>query len=100
MFICLEVMQRLKINRKVCDDLLLQISAILFGSHIDLLRETPQNVERLNKLRLGFAERCRIASRLNIKLEIYKIFVDIIEASHVIEHYQDLFGNRSSHELY
>lgn len=99
-YVCLDVMQRLKINKKVCEDLLLQISAMLFGSHIDLLRDTPQNVERLNKLRLGFGERRAIASRLKIKLEIYKIFEDIIEASRGIEHYQELFGAKLPHELY
>lgn len=80
--------------------MLLQISAILFGSHVDLLRETPENVERLNKVRLGFAERRSIALRLGIRLEIYKIFDDIIEASREIEHYKDIFGRRLPHELY
>jgi hypothetical protein len=96
----LDVMQRLAINKKICEDLLLQISAVLFGSHLDLLRDTPQNVERLNKLRLGFGERRSIASRLNIQLEIYKIFEDIIEASRGVEHYHELFGTKKPHELY
>lgn len=93
-------MQRLTLNKKICEDLLLQISAILLGSHVDLLRDTPENVERLNKLRLGFAERKLIASRLNIRLEIYKIFQDIIEASRGVEHFNELFGNKQPHELY
>jgi hypothetical protein len=93
-------MRSLKINKKICDDLLLQVSAILFGSHVDLLRETPENLERLNKIRLGFGERQNIASRLGIQLEIHNIFDGVIEASREIEFFNELFGKRKAFELY
>ncbi|KAI6204003.1 hypothetical protein M3Y94_00622300 [Aphelenchoides besseyi] len=95
-----EIMKRLKVNKKICEDLLLQISAILFGSHMDLLRETPEQEERMNKLRLKFAERRNIAVRLSQNLEIHKIFDGVIEASRGVQFFDDLFGKHSPSDLY
>ncbi|KAI6208721.1 Protein ELYS [Aphelenchoides besseyi] len=98
--IIFQIMKRLKMNKKICEDLLLQISAILFGSHMDLLRDTPEQEERMNKLRLKFAERRNIAIRLSQSLEIHKIFDGVIEASRGVQFFDDLFGKRSSSDLY
>jgi hypothetical protein len=93
-------MGRLRTNKMICDDLLLQISATLFGLHIDLLRDSPENVERLNKIRLGFGERRTIAAQMRVRPEIYRIFDDVIEVSRGLEHHKELFGKRSAHDLY
>ncbi|KAI6218625.1 hypothetical protein M3Y99_01698400 [Aphelenchoides fujianensis] len=95
-----EIMQQLVVNKKICEDLLLQVSAILFGSHMDLLRETPEQEERMNRLRLKFAERLNIAARRQQNLEIHQIFEDVVAASAQDELFTELFAHRAPTDLY
>ena len=95
-----ETMTRLSLDKKICNDLLLQISGILFGSQMDLLRESPEQVERMNKLRLRFAERRTVAAHLGIVLDIHSIYNGVIEASRNSQFFHGLFGKKEAHELY
>ncbi|CAD5231665.1 unnamed protein product [Bursaphelenchus xylophilus] len=72
---------RVKAHAKVASDFVLVASGYLFGIHTDFLRQTEENVEILNKLRLEFAKRSSMARHLDVKLEIHQILDEIYEAN-------------------
>jgi hypothetical protein len=92
--------KELVVEKKICEGLQLQASAFLFGYHMDFLRETPEQVERMNRLRLKFADRLMIVIRDEQTLEIRQIFEGVIAASKGVRVFDELFAHCSPAELY
>ncbi|KAI6216169.1 hypothetical protein M3Y99_01836300 [Aphelenchoides fujianensis] len=95
-----EIMHHLIVSKKVCEDFLLQVSTIQFGSRMGLLRKTPEQEERMKKLRLKFAERLNAAIREKQRLEIHQIFEGVIAASESAGVLSNRFARCSPTDLY
>ncbi|KAI6225473.1 hypothetical protein M3Y99_01335400 [Aphelenchoides fujianensis] len=93
-------MHHLIVSKKACEDFLLQVSTIQFGSRMDLLRETPEQEERMNKLRLKFAQRLNVAMRGKQQLKIHQIFEGVIAASKCAKVVSNRFARCSPTDLY
>ncbi|CAD5224953.1 unnamed protein product [Bursaphelenchus okinawaensis] len=89
---------RVKAHAKVAADFVLVASGYIFGLHNDLLRQTEENVEIMNKLKLEFAKRSNMARHLNSKLEIHQIFEEILDANQ--DELEEALGIEVASELY